>query len=104
MAKHQFRLSPEASHDLVSITRYIAAESGRARAEAIAARITRKIQILAFMPRMGVRWPAGARVLLRSSVAPWIVFYEVMPDDGGIHVLRIVDGRRDLETLFEPGD
>jgi plasmid stabilization system protein ParE len=104
MAKHQFRLSPEASRDFVSITRYITAESGRARAETISARISRKIQILAFMPRMGVRWQVGGRTLLRSSVAPWVVFYEIMPDDSGIHVLRIVDGRRDLETLFEDRD
>jgi len=104
MAKHQFHLSPEASDDLVSITRYIAAESGMARARSISGRITRKLQLLAFMPRMGIRWQAGGRLILRSSVAPWVVFYEIMPDDSGIHVLRIVDGRRDLLAIFEAPD
>lgn len=104
MAKHQFRLSPEASRDLVSITRHIAVESGRTRAQAVAARIVRKIQALALMPRMGVRWHVGGREMRRSTVAPWVIFYELMPDDSGIYVLRVVDGRRDLEILFESED
>ncbi len=57
---------------------------------------------LAFMPGMGHRrhydLEEGARML---PVTPWTIVYDPLPDDGGILVQRILDGRRDLDAIFK---
>jgi plasmid stabilization system protein ParE len=54
---------------------------------------------------MGERHPEifpSARMLVE---APYIILYETVPDtDGGeiysVEIVRVIDGRRDLRTLF----
>ncbi|WP_318011508.1 type II toxin-antitoxin system RelE/ParE family toxin [Mesorhizobium sp. CA8] len=60
---------------------------------------------LADQPRMGVRRPdirAAARMLVAP---PFVLFFETIPDtDNGpielVEIVRVVDGRRDLNRLF----
>jgi toxin ParE1/3/4 len=100
MAQPRFVLSPQAVADLVTLESYIAEESGTIRAQAVLARIYRSLGMLAF-------WPSAGRISSdiegephRFPVPPWIIFYEPTPERDGIHVLRVLDGRRDLGSIL----
>ena len=100
MTDPQIIYSPEARADLLALESYIAANDGEARAELIIGRIDEAILNLAFMPGMG-RPRAYLDPDSRAfAVSPWIIVYAVLPDLNGIAVLRIIDGRRDLDTMF----
>src|SRR5881398_2435660 len=99
MAEPTFVLSPEASADLTSIADYIASRSGELRATGVAERISRTLTALAYSPGMGRRTSLDGSPF-RFPIAPWIILYEAAPDLAGIHVLRIFDGRRDLERML----
>jgi len=56
---------------------------------------------LASMPGMG-----GSRSYLPRNrrafpIRPWTIIYRSLPDGDGILVQRILDGRRDLGTIFK---
>lgn len=93
-------LSPEAETDLASILHYIATESGKARARAVRARIRRSIATIAQMPRSGRERAELPRSPRSYSVSPWIVFYRPA-NDGGVEVVRILDGRMDIPNHFK---
>jgi len=100
MAEPQIIYSAEARADLLALESYIAANDGEARAELIIGRIDEAILNLAFMPGMGrprSYLDPGTRAFAAS---PWIIVYALLPDLDGITVLRIIDGRRDLKTVF----
>ena len=101
MAQSQFVLSPQAIADLQNLETYITEESGAARAEAVLARVYRSLKMLAYWPNAGRARPNLGKMLRSFPVPPWIVFYEPMPNLEGIHVLRVVDGRRDLDAVFD---
>jgi plasmid stabilization system protein ParE len=97
----QLIVSPEADADLEAIATFIAERDGVARATAVAERIWKTVQNLALMPRMG-----GSRAYLSKGrrafpAPPWTIVYRPLPDDGGILVQRILDGRRNLTTIFK---
>jgi plasmid stabilization system protein ParE len=101
MAEPHYVLSPLAAADLHAIEDYIAERSGNARAELVIDRIYRSLANLSYLPRSGraaMRRELGLRTF---SISPWLVLYEILPGFDGVHVLRVVDGRRDLETLFQ---
>jgi plasmid stabilization system protein ParE len=84
--------------DLEELEVFIANRDGQLRAEAALAHIKARIRNLAFMPRMGTPKP-HLRPSMRSFPAPpWSIVYEIIA--GGIRILPIVDGRRDLRALF----
>jgi toxin ParE1/3/4 len=94
--------SAEARADLRALEDYIAAHDGQLRADMILGRIEETIGTLAFMPGMGRRRPEvepGARAF---SVSPGVIYYTRLPELDGIRVVRVMDGRRDLESLFGP--
>ena len=96
--------SPAAERDLEDIWITIAADSPPAATRTLQA-IAAKIERLAGHPRMGPRRPdirPAARMLVEG---PYLVLYETRPDtdDGqvdAVEIVRVVDGRRDLATLF----
>jgi len=96
--------SPDAKRDLEEIWLRIAADNSPAATRLLRAKGA-KIERLADHPRMGPRRPdirPGARMLVEG---PYLVLYEARPDtDEGpieiVEIVRIVDGRRDLATLF----
>lgn len=99
MANNLVVLSLEAEADLADIAAYLTSEAGARIAERQLARILDKLHLLAEFPRIG-RVRSEMDSLLRAFViAPWIVLYELLPDDGGIAVWRVVHGRRDLTAL-----
>lgn len=79
---------------------WIAYEGGHARAAKVLSRIETTIERLALHPRIGrVRkdFDGDPHVF---TVAPWMIVYEALPNDAGIQILRLIDGRRDLAALL----
>ncbi|MDZ7926876.1 MAG: type II toxin-antitoxin system RelE/ParE family toxin [Agrobacterium sp.] len=74
-------------------------------AERYFARLRLKVERLKEHPRLGERHPeifSSARMLVE---APYIILYETVPDtdDGeirSVEIVRVIDARRDLRTLF----
>ena len=85
--------------DLDAIFLYIARD-GVDRADAVIERILKTIDILRGMPGAGrLRGEFGSGI--RSLPAPpFVVFYRALGDETQVQVLRVIDGRRDLGTIF----
>ena len=95
--------SPRAREDLIEIYMTIAVERPDV-AERYFDRIEAKVRWLQDQPRRGSRRSdirPGARVLVE---APYLILYETVPDTDGpleaVVIVRVVDGRRDLPSLF----
>lgn len=87
-------LSERAARDLRRIRRYIAKESGIARADLVVDRIGALCRLLADQPDAGRAHPElglGVRVCVSDS---YLVFY--VPRRGTIEIARVIDGRRDV--------
>jgi toxin ParE1/3/4 len=89
--------SAQAEADLLSIGAYIARDSA-VRARAFIAQIVERANALATLPHRGRRRPEIGPELRSTPVPPVVVFYRVT--DETVEIVRIVDGRRDLQTLF----
>jgi toxin ParE1/3/4 len=100
MAQPRVILSPQAVADLDALETYISAESGTPRAQAVLARIYRSIGMLAYWPSAGLITKEVEGEPRRFPVPPWVIFYEMTPERDGIHVLRVLDGRRDLSAVL----
>lgn len=100
MAQPQVIYSSEARADLLELETYIASHDGEARAELILDRLDETIATLAYMPGMGRPRPYLHRDARIFPVSPWIIVYTPLPDLDGILVVRVVDGRRDLNAVF----
>lgn len=94
-------VSPEAEANIEAIAAYIAEHDGVARAANAAERIRKAMNNLVLMPGMGGRRSYLGKDWLAFPVAPWTIYYKLQPDGEGIDVLRIVDGRRDLPSIFK---
>jgi toxin ParE1/3/4 len=100
----QIVISPAAERDLQDIWLTIAADNPPAATRVVRA-IGTKIDRLADYPRLGPRRPdirTTTRILVEG---PYLVLYETHPDtDEGqvneVAIVRVVDGRRDLTSLF----
>ena len=95
--------SPQALVDVKEIYLQIGLENPAA-AERFFDRFEQKAKLLTAQPRMGVRRPeigASTRMLVES---PFVILYETVPDNDDepvetVQIIRIIDGRRDLESL-----
>lgn len=94
-------ISDEAARDLEDIETWIADHDGEMRAAAAMRRLRKTMGNLAFMPGMGrlsKHFEPGQRAF---PVAPWIIYYIPRSDGDGIDVLRVIDERRDLPSIFK---
>lgn len=96
MAK-KVALSPLAEIDLLDIALYIAAENPKA-ADKFAHEIDDKFLLLSTQPEMGRRRPELGRELRSFPVKSYVIFYD--PTPGGIFVVRVLHGARDIENVF----
>ena len=90
-------ISDPAKLDLANIIAYLIGLNRRA-ADKLSALFEEKIASLALFPKRGVRRPAlskNARVLM---VETYLVIYRIELDH--VLVLRVLDGRMDIETEF----
>jgi toxin ParE1/3/4 len=91
--------SPEARADLSDIWNYYSRVAGRHTANNVVRRIGEACQLLEDHPYAG-RARNEVRPGLRSVTAnPHIVFYRVTGDDVA-EIVRIIDGRRDIDEIF----
>ena len=93
------RLTKRARVDLGEIWEYIAIESNEAVADRIIDLITDRLLLLSRWPRLG-RTRNDLRHGLRSYVfGNYIIFYRI--SRGGVVILRVLHGRRDIRRMFQ---
>jgi toxin ParE1/3/4 len=92
-------ISRQAERDLDDLFDYIARDASVDRAEAILRRIGDTLANLAFTPMIGRVRPDLVGEPRSFAVWPWLILYEPLPERSGVLVLRVVDGRRDLDDL-----
>jgi toxin ParE1/3/4 len=92
--------SAKAIVDAEDVFIWIARRDGANRARDVIFKIERTLERLAVRPGLGrvrVDFMGEPRSF---SIPPWVVVYEPLAEDRGIHVLRILDSRRDIAALF----
>jgi toxin ParE1/3/4 len=91
-------ITPRADFDLWEIGTYIAQDSVRA-AEQFLRLIDQKCRLLARSPKLG-RLREELVVGIRSfPISSYVIFYRSMP--GGVEVIRVLHGSRDIDALFK---
>jgi toxin ParE1/3/4 len=96
----EVRRSPQAHLDLVQLWLYVGERDPRA-ADRLLDRIEAKCRLLAGMPGMGRARPELRPDLRSFPVGPFMIFYR--PIDGGIEIVRVTRGARDLPALLKQG-
>lgn len=88
---------PEAEADLDEIWLYIAQDDPDA-ADRFLDFIEERCQLLAENPLMGRSRPELAPGLRSFPAGDYIIFYS--PIQGGVEIVRVVSGARDIDALF----
>lgn len=97
----EFRLSPEAESELDEIWFYLARASGSAEvASRVIEDITERFWLLARHPYLGRQRDDDLRLGLRSLVAGEYVILHRVENDGGVLILHILHGHRDIAGFF----
>lgn len=101
----KLRWKPRAQEDLLDIYCLIGL-GNPAAAERIVAAIESSIEALTAYPRMGLSRPDIQPSMRIIVEAPYLILYRIEPDtERGavktVEIVRIVDGRRNLKTLFQ---
>ena len=96
----RFRLSPQAEADLDAIWFYIATESASVEiADRFIDSLTSRFRLLGRHPYLGrSREHEFGRDTRSLAIAEYVIVYTVA--DSEIAILRVVHGRRDLESIF----
>ena len=93
----RLRLTRQAERDLVSIGSWLAERNPRAAHELLDA-LRRRMMFLKDNPMAGRLRDDIAEGLRGHNVAPYLILYQVDKDE--LMIVRVVDGRRDLNALF----
>ena len=93
----QVQLSRQSRADLRDILVYIRLYN-RSAARRLLDRIDAVFERLAEFPRLGATRPELGHNLRSIPVGVYLIFYRPMP--GGIHVVRVLHGARDLRRIF----
>lgn len=100
MAGPSIERSFGARRDVKQLALWIGRESGVARARSVAERLEAAFQLLARRPHLGRVRRDFVGEPRSFSVAPWLIVYEPLENNSGIHLLRILDSRRDIAALM----
>jgi toxin ParE1/3/4 len=95
MSRYEFAV--EAAEDLESIYDFISRDSP-ARADRFVRRLEVACQRLADMPGMGRAWPNLGPNVRKFPFGEYLIYYR--PSDGGIEVVRVLHGARDIRRAF----
>lgn len=90
-------LQPRAKADLSEIWEFIADDSDD-QAEAFIDLIDQKFQLLAQQAGLGRRRDELAEGLRSFAVGRYVIFY--LPISGGVQIVRVLHGARDIEAAF----
>lgn len=93
-------LSRAALRDLLDLEDFLTNREGRARALSILARLHRAMTSLADYPGMGRKRADLLGSPLCFPMQSWLIFYRPTPERTGIEIVRVIDARRDIETLL----
>jgi toxin ParE1/3/4 len=96
-----YSFSDIAIQDLDEICEYVARHNPKA-ASKLFDDIRQKCKLLADFPNMGKSYGRLTANLRGFVVDDYIIFY--YPQEGGITVVHVVNGYRDLESLFADAD
>jgi toxin ParE1/3/4 len=91
-------VSDRADADLLHIITYLS-ERSPAAARSVAREINRRFENLSQFPFIGRERSALVPGLRSLVVWPYVIFYLVEPDQ--ISVVRVLDGRRDIDAEFQ---
>ena len=90
---------PRAEADLIEIWNYIAQDSPT-RADKLLDEIDEKSQTLAQSPFIGKARDELGRKIRSFPIGNYVLFYQ--PIEGGIDIIRVLHGARDIDALFIP--
>lgn len=93
--------APTAEADLTGIYDFVATDN-RAAAGALIERFERQAQTLANSPGIGRARPELRPDLRSFPVGRYVLLYR--PSEGGIEVVRVLHGMRDLDRIFGEGE
>lgn len=93
----QVIISPEAEADLLEIWDYIA-QSNEVAADRLLDSIDQKLTLLSDSPYVGKERDDLSIELRSFPIKNYVIFYR--PVDGGIEVVRVLHGARDIENLI----
>jgi len=96
-----YRLTIPAQQDLNDISQFIANRNIDA-AIRLVDKITQKFETLAKFPNLGKSRAELFPGLRSFPLEDYLIFYRLI--DGGIEIVRVVSGYRDVEALFENVD
>jgi toxin ParE1/3/4 len=91
------RITPLAERDLEDIWFFIA-QDDPAAADRLLDLLEEKYKVLADNPHMGPARPDIAKELRYHPVGSYLLLYRII--SGGIELVRVVHGARDLPSLF----
>ncbi|HSI34229.1 MAG: type II toxin-antitoxin system RelE/ParE family toxin [Phycisphaerae bacterium] len=94
-----YEVSPNARLDLGDIYSYIERVNSTAVAERMIRRIAKAFLLLADYPGGGRDRPDLGPGYRSLPERPYVIVYK--PVDGGVRILRVVHGSRDLIRMFE---
>jgi toxin ParE1/3/4 len=97
----RYVLSPEAVRDLVELEEFLTEREGSGRALSVLARLHRAMTSLADYPGMGRLRRDLARQPMCYPVQSWVIFYRPTPERTAIEIIRVLDGRRDLNSIMD---
>lgn len=104
MAK--FILSEIAEEDVDVIHGYICADNPDA-ADRVQEAIIEGFELLARNPQLGRLRRLGRRKVIRSFVVTqfsnYVIFYREFQNGSGVEIVRVLNGRQDLERIFDVG-
>lgn len=94
---NQCLISPLAIRDLDSISEYFLSRNIEA-GERLFKEFTKKCENLLQFPNMGRSYEYIRQGMRGVPLDGYIIFYQIV--DNNIEILRVVNGRQDLESLF----
>ena len=97
------RFTVTARDELDELGVWIAIDTGPNAAKGVLSRIDRALANLAAFPEIGRIRPDLIGSPRTLSVHPWLLVYEPLTGERGILVMRVLDGRRDIQALLGAG-
>ena len=98
----KFRLTQPAIQDIEQIADYIASRSGLDRADRFLSNLDAKFAKIAQFPNIGRQRDEILPLLRSLSIDNYLILY--MPIGQDVEIFRVVNGYRDLSSLFTDAD
>jgi antitoxin ParD1/3/4/toxin ParE1/3/4 len=99
---NRYLLTPAADLDIEEIWQYVAGVSGNEAADRVESDLHDAMALIAGSPGIGHTRPDLADESLRiHTVHSYLIVYR--PETSPIHVVRVIHGARDVESVLGPG-